>query len=98
MKELKTSEAQRRATRKWEQNNPDAKRYSRNKGNARTFARKYAKTLEEVEELVDIFKKENPNYKKWLCNYTPSVTRLNLVKNLQKYIIFFDIIWIFLFY
>ena len=64
LKELKTSEAQRRATKKWEQNNPEAKRYSRNKGNARTFARKYAKTLEEVEELLEIFKNENPNYKK----------------------------------
>lgn len=41
LKELKTSKAQRRATKKWEQNNPEAKRYSRNKGNARTFARKY---------------------------------------------------------
>lgn len=56
LKELKTSEAQRRATKKWEQNNPEAKRYSRNKGNARIFARKYAKTLEEVEDLVEIFK------------------------------------------
>lgn len=64
MKELKTSEAQRRATRKWEQNNPEAKRYLRNRSNARTFARIYAKTLEEVEELVDIFKNENPNYTK----------------------------------
>ena len=65
MKELKTSEAQRRATRKQEQNNPEIKRYSRNKGNARTFARRYAKTLEEVEKLVEIFKKENPNYKEY---------------------------------
>lgn len=63
MKELKTSEAQRRATRNWEQNNPEAKRYLRARSNARTFARKYANTLEEVEELVEIFKKENPNYK-----------------------------------
>lgn len=64
MKELKTSEAQRRATRKWEQNNPEAKRYLRARSNSRTFARMYAKTLEEVEELVDIFKNENPNYTK----------------------------------
>lgn len=65
MKELKASEAQRRATRKWEQNNPEIKRYSRKKGNAKIYARKYAKTLEEVEELVEIFKKENPNYKEY---------------------------------
>lgn len=64
MKELKTSEAQRRAIENWAKKNPDAKRYHRNKSNARTYARKYAKTLEEVEELVEIFKKENPNYKK----------------------------------
>ena len=64
LKELKTSEAQRRAIENWAKKNPDAKRYHRNKSNARTFARKYAKTLEEVEELVKIFKEENPNYKK----------------------------------
>ena len=64
MKELKTSEAQRRAMEKWAKKNPDAKRYHRNKSNARTFARKYAKSLKEVEELVEIFKSENPNYKK----------------------------------
>ena len=63
MKDLKTSEAQRRAIDNWAKKNPDARRYHRNKSNARTFARKYAKTLEEVEELVEIFKNENPNYK-----------------------------------
>ena len=64
MKELKTSEAQRRAIDNWAKKNPDARRYHRNKSKARTFARKYAKTLEEVEELVEIFKNENPNYQK----------------------------------
>lgn len=64
MKDLKTSEAQRRAIDNWAKKNPDARRYHRNKSNARTFARKYAKTLEEVEELVEIFKNENPNYQK----------------------------------
>ena len=64
LKELKTSEAQRRAIENWAKKNPDAKRYHRNKSNARTFARKYAKTLKEVEELVEIFKSENLNYKK----------------------------------
>ena len=63
MKVLKTSEAQRRAIDNWAKKNPEAKRYHRNKSNARTFARKYAKTLEEVEELVEIFKNENENYK-----------------------------------
>ena len=63
LKDLKTSEAQRRAIENWAKKNPDAKRYHRNKSNARTYARKYAKTLEEVEELVEIFKNENPNYK-----------------------------------
>jgi hypothetical protein len=63
LKDLKTSEAQRRAIDNWAKKNPDARRYHRNKSNARTFARKYAKTLEEVEELVEIFKNENSNYK-----------------------------------
>lgn len=57
MKELKTSEVQRRAIENWAKKNPDAKRYHRNKSNA--------KTLEEVEKLVEIFKKENPNYKEY---------------------------------
>lgn len=57
--DYKTSKAQRRATKKWEQNNPETKRYLRTRSNARTFARKYAKSLEEVEELVEIFKSEN---------------------------------------
>lgn len=68
MKELKTSEAQRKATKKWEQNNPEAKRYLRARSNARTFARMYAKTIEEVEELVEIFKNENIKGEKIMKN------------------------------
>ena len=66
--ENKTSNAQRRATKKWEQNNPEAKRYLRVRSNARTFARKYAKSLEEVEELVEIFKNENIKGEKIMKN------------------------------
>ena len=57
--ENKTSNAQIKATRKWEENNPEKKRYQRVKSNARTFARRYAKSRAEVEELLAIFDEEN---------------------------------------
>ena len=57
----KTSDAQIKATRKWEENNSEKKRYQRVRSNARTFARRYAKSREEVEELLIIFDEENEN-------------------------------------
>ena len=59
--ERKTSDAQVRASRRWEEENPDKKRYQRVRSNARTFARKYARSREEVEELLVIFDEENSN-------------------------------------
>lgn len=59
--ENKTSEAQIKATRRWEENNPEKKRYQRVRSNARTFARRYARSREEVEELLTIFDGENEN-------------------------------------
>lgn len=55
MTEKKTSEAQRRATKKLEENNPERKRYLRYRSNARTFVRHWA-TQEDFEELEEIFK------------------------------------------
>lgn len=60
MEKGKASEAQRRATKKWEENNPERKRYLRYRSSARTFARHWA-TEEDIEELVTIFKTENKN-------------------------------------
>ncbi|MDQ0508030.1 hypothetical protein QO008_000474 [Peptoniphilus ivorii] len=59
--ERKTSDAQIRASRRWEEENPEKKRYQRVRSNARTFARKYARSREEVEELLGIFDEENSN-------------------------------------
>ena len=59
--ERKTSDAQIRASRRWEEENPEKKRYQRVRSNARTFARKYARSREEVEELLVIFDEENSN-------------------------------------
>ncbi|WP_322630297.1 hypothetical protein [Aedoeadaptatus coxii] len=59
--ENKTSDAQIKATRRWEENNPEKKRYQRVRSNARTFARRYARSREEVEELLAIFDEENEN-------------------------------------
>ena len=63
MKESKTSDAQARASRKWEENN---KEYARKKSyfrTAKTYARKHA-TRDEMEELMEIFENENENSKK----------------------------------
>ena len=63
MTEGKASEAQRRATKKWEKNNPERKRYLRYRSNARTFVRHWA-VEEDLKELIDIFWDENPNAEK----------------------------------
>ena len=63
MTDSKVSEAQRRATKKWEERNPDKKRYLRHRSNARTFVRHWA-VDEDVEELLEIYKNENPNARK----------------------------------
>lgn len=59
----KTSDAQARASRKWEENN---KKYARKKSyfrTAKTYARIHA-TREDMEELMEIFENENKNAKK----------------------------------
>lgn len=50
----KTSEAQLRASRKWDQKNPDIKRKSRNKSGCKTYIRDFAdeEDLKEVEEWI----------------------------------------------
>ena len=63
MTENKTSDAQARASRKWEEKNPDRKRYLRYRSNARTFVRHWADE-EDMQELIEIYKKENENSKK----------------------------------
>ena len=63
MTDSKVSEAQRRATKKREEQNPEQKRYLRYRSNARTFVRHWA-VDEDVEELLEIYKRENPNAKK----------------------------------
>ena len=63
MASYKTSEAQRRATKKWEKRNPERKRYLRSRSDARTFVRHLADD-EDVAELLEIYKNENPNARK----------------------------------
>ena len=48
--EKKTSEAQRRATRKWQEKNPERRRYNSYKSSARSFIRHHA-TEEDLQEL-----------------------------------------------
>lgn len=55
MEKKKVSEAQKRATKKWEQENPERRRYLRYRSNARTFVRHWA-TEEDFQELEKIFK------------------------------------------
>ena len=60
MTEGKVSEAQRRAIKKWEEKNPERKRYLRYRTTARTFVRHWAND-EDLKELIGIFENENPN-------------------------------------
>lgn len=60
--ENKTSKAQIRASRKWEEKNPERTRYLSARRAARSFVRNRA-TKEDMEELLEIFKKENKNSK-----------------------------------
>ena len=61
MKSGKSTEARIRASRTYEERNPEKTKIDRYKRNARTFFRHYA-TKEDIDELVDIYKQENPNY------------------------------------
>lgn len=62
MSNLKTTEAQLRASANYRERNPEATKYLRYRTTARTFVRHHAKQ-EDIDELLDIFKKENPNGK-----------------------------------
>ena len=58
MTEGKVSEAQRGAIKKWEEKNPERKRYLRYRTTARTFVRHWAND-EDLKELIGIFENEN---------------------------------------
>ncbi len=60
--ELKTTPAQRAAVERYKKRNPEQTRITSYRGTARMFVRHHA-TKEEMEELNEIFKKENPNAK-----------------------------------
>lgn len=62
MTKNKTPESQIRANRKWEENNRDHVRKKNYLRSARLFVRSYADD-EDIEELLDIYRKENPNSK-----------------------------------
>lgn len=62
MTNIKTTEAHRRASRNYEQRNPEKTKVDRYRRNARTFFRHHA-TLDDIDELMEIFAKENPNGK-----------------------------------
>lgn len=63
MTNLKTTEAQRRASKNYKKRNPERTKITRYRTNARTFVRHYA-TKKDMENLMEVFKKENKNYKK----------------------------------
>ncbi|MBM0046755.1 hypothetical protein JNO63_06580 [Anaerococcus sp. mt242] len=58
-KEKKTSEAQKRASRAYEERNPEKTKIDRYRRNAKTFFRHHA-TKDDIDELIDIYYKENP--------------------------------------
>lgn len=51
----KVSESQKRASRKWEENNKDKKRYINHRARARSFVRDVA-TMEDLDEFEQIMK------------------------------------------
>ncbi|MEJ8785401.1 hypothetical protein [Peptoniphilus sp. HCN-40583] len=63
MTKRKTSDAQIRAIKKWRDDNKEAHRIASYRSTARTFVRHYA-TEEDMEELREIFEKENENFTK----------------------------------
>lgn len=63
MTNYKTTEAQRRASKVYKERNPEQTKINRYRSNARTFVRHHAKE-EDMKELIEIFKNENPNFKK----------------------------------
>lgn len=60
--EDKKKAAQKRADRKWIENNKEHKNYLSYRSSARTFMRHWA-TKEDVDELLKIFNEENKNSK-----------------------------------
>ena len=62
MENNKTPKSQRNAVKAYEQRNPEKMKYLKYRTTARTFVRHYA-TKEDIEELIEIFKKEKENYK-----------------------------------
>ena len=63
MNKNKVSDAQVKASRKWEKDNPEAFRYQNAKRMARTFFRRHAKPG-DLEEMKEIYINENPNANK----------------------------------
>lgn len=60
--EDKKKTAQKRADKKWIENNKEHRRYLSYRTSARTFIRHWA-TKEDVDELLKIFNEENKNSK-----------------------------------
>lgn len=58
----KTSQAQLNATRRWEENNRKHARKKSYLRTARVYVRSYADD-DDIDELLEIYKKENPNSK-----------------------------------
>ena len=65
MKENKTSDAQIRANRRWEEKNKKKVRIDTSRRQAKSFVRRYA-VEEDIEELIEIYNTENENIKKKL--------------------------------
>lgn len=59
MKNRKTTEARIRASRAYEERNPEKTKIDRYRRSARTFFRHHA-TKDDIDELIDIYYKENP--------------------------------------
>ena len=63
MTENKTSDAQIKASRKWEQKNPERTRYLSSRRAARSFIRNYA-TIEDLEKIEILIEEKRKNIEK----------------------------------
>ncbi|WP_300409059.1 hypothetical protein [Lagierella sp.] len=62
--EFKTPKYQREASQRWREKNKARNKYVNSRSSARSFARYHAKNMDDIKELEEIFKKENPNFNK----------------------------------
>lgn len=90
----KTTDSQKKATKKWEENNREHSNYLKNRSAAKTFIKKRA-TLEDLEELTKIILKKkielmkNRWYNRNILQIVVVINTNNFVKIVGEDLLFF---------